>query len=195
MALIPVGEELPDLQRDFVSLCHEVSVVNSVPHRWVSLDRLWWEVGQRERFSELTVEYLRFLLGAYSPEQVIVVSPDTVSSSFGATPAVFLAAGKLGYRVAVWQELGDFAALSPIMIGSRCTRLKCLVLQDVIRYGTTILKMRRSLAERRWDVISYACFVLNCPNVSRLEATQREYSERAGRELQIQYLATAYGLT
>jgi hypothetical protein len=190
MSTIPSEERVFGLRRDFVNLCREVSVVDK-SHHWVHIDRLWWEVDTRTRFSRIVAQYLRLLLENYSPEQTIIVTPDTISSSFGITPLVFIAGQGLGYPVAIWQEIGDFATNKSILIGTRRSHLKCLVLQDVIRHGTTILKMLGSFTERQWDLTCYACLALNCRHHSLLERTKQEYRERTGRELDMQYLVTA----
>ena len=134
MPLMLSGEELFRLRRDFTQMCCEASVFDE-KHRWVSLDRLWWEVDRRAQFAELTASYLDLLIQDHPPEQTVIVSPDTISSSFGITPVVFIAGERLGYPVAVWQELGDFAANKPIMIGTRRPHL--MVRTQPTRRGTT----------------------------------------------------------
>ena len=193
MAELGLPPEALSLQGRFLDLCREVQVLDK-RKQWVSLDRLWWEVEHRTHFAALTTEYLRLLLGSRPPETTVIVCPDTISSSFGVTPAVFIAAHALGCPVAVWQEVGDLAGHRPAMIGTSRRRLDCLVVQDVIRHGITILKMLNALAHREWSLVAYACFVLNTWDAKRLDGARAKYKALAGCELHIQYLATADAL-
>jgi hypothetical protein len=183
----------PKLRHDFVALCREADIVDK-RRGWVNIDQLWWEPDTRSRFASIVAAYIGILAQGtetQSRRQTVVVTPDTVSSSYGIAPVIFIAAHELGYPVAVWQEIGDFAAHKPLLIGTRRTGLRCIVLQDTIRHGTTVLKIIDSLKRREWDLVVYASFALNCRHPHQLQSTKEQYREMTGDDLNLQYLATA----
>ena len=184
---------LSGLRGRFVQLCRDLKVVNE-SKQWVHVDRLWYEVEARTSFAQIVADYVRALMGSCLPEETIILTPDTISSSYGVAPLVFIAAHELKCRAAVWQEVGDFARGKPLLIGPDHRDLKCIVLQDVIRHGTTILKILPTLQPLRWDLVAYACFVMNSQYPEQLERTKREYRERTGCDLNLQYLVTAADL-
>ena len=188
MALRSVAERAPQLSADFLKLCRQAGLVGR-GRKWISLDRLWSEVHLRSEFKEITVGYLQLLLEGASPERTIIVTPDTMSTSFGATPVVFLAAEQLGYPVAVWQEMGDVVSQKSTLIGTLRGGLDCFVLQDVVRHGTIVVDVVGCLKSRQWRLAGYACFVLNCQGKMALDVLFEDYRRRMGSELELDYLA------
>jgi hypothetical protein len=185
--------DLLALRRELADLCRRVNVVKRSGSRpWLSLDRLWVEVNTRTALARVITEYLRWVVNTMCPasglESIVLVSPDTVSSAFGITPVLFIAADRLGVRAAVWQEQGDLVSNKPLLIGSEARDLDCVVVQDVIRHGVTILKMRDSLEQRGWVLRAHVGLVLNCWEPARLQWTKDEFRRVTGNDLPLQYL-------
>ncbi len=197
--------DAPDLAQRLIRLCKEVSAKQEVGGKtWVYLDRLWREVDRRSQFVDIATEYLKLLLdkdsgvsGGY--RDVVVVSPDTISSSYGSAPVVFSAAERIGVRVAIWEEHGEIPGNRPRMIGTEAGDLHVVVLQDVVRHAGTAVRMLDALKDRNWYLNAYACFVLNPWDSARLERMGAEYSMkvyaglkgRANVPLRIRYLVRA----
>ncbi len=178
---------LPDLRRSFIDLCRPLHLVDK-KKKWIYLDRLWWNEDSRKEYANIVTNYIQLLLRNENREKVLLLTPDTISTSYGASPVVFIAADRLGCPIAVWEEMGDFFRRQPLIIGTEGLGKECLVIQDVIKSGTTILKMMNSLKKRQWEVIGYIGLVLNCSDQIKLEATKYEYKKFMGNELAIEYL-------
>jgi orotate phosphoribosyltransferase len=181
------SESIDSLRKSFALLCRNSNVTDK-EKRWVYLDRLWWNVKARDEYVKILLQYISILLSDTITEKTILISPDTVSCSYGASPAIFIAAHELKINVAVWQEVGDYFNKRPLLIGTNSPDLNCIVIQDVIRSGTTILKMMDLLQARNWSLFSYCGLLLNCTDSSKLQKTKEEYFIRHKELLSINYL-------
>lgn len=178
---------LPDLRDSFINLCHPLRLINK-SKKWIHLDQLWWNEETRAEYASIVTDYIQILIRDASKEKVLLLTPNTISTSYGASPVVFIAADRLGCPIAVWEEIGDFFRRQPLLIGTSGLRKECLVIQDVIKSGTTILKMMSALKKRQWEVIGYVGLVLNCSDSQKLDATRSEYKKFMGTDLVINYL-------
>ncbi|MBU0973881.1 MAG: phosphoribosyltransferase [Proteobacteria bacterium] len=184
--------QLIALQKSFTYLCKEAKVFekgNEINN--INLDKLWINTKTKEKYAEIVEEYIRLLAqNSGKIEDIVIVTPDTISQNYGATPIVFLVAEKLGCKVAIWQEMGDFVNRRSWLIGDIKPRKKCIIVQDVVRSGITVLKIMRSFQKLEWQLIKYAALVLYCQDPKKLEATEKEYKAFTGVNLPLEYLIT-----
>ena len=141
---------------------------------WVNLDQLWHVPRAFIPYTEVVRAYVRLELGDELPPDTVFLVADTLRSSFGMLPAVAVVAHQLGCSLTVWKELGDLTwGLSRFFPEPEPDKT-CVVVQDVVRWGTTVLKIAADLKEHNWYLRAYLAMVQVSGAESQLHATIEE---------------------
>lgn len=168
---------------------------------YVHFDRLWWHPAALTECADLLTEYLRSWLQnreriSSDPMQLVILSPDTVRSNFGMIPISVLVAAQLGCRFAVWKEYADARYGTPAIVGpTDIGPLDCIVLQDVISRGHTLLRMAQSLRGTTWHLRLYLGAVLNnAEGEEPVRRTIEDAKEMGNHELEFAYVTSTQQL-
>jgi phosphoribosylpyrophosphate synthetase len=141
--------------------------------KYVYFDRVWHHPDRLRDCAELVHQYVLGLIRQMSDRvpsdrsKLVILSPDSVRSDFGIIPVSVLVADRLGCRFAVWKELADIKWGTSAIIGTDSHGLVCIVLQDVVRRGSTALRMAQAMKALEWEFLVYVAAVLNNRNEDR----------------------------
>lgn len=166
---------------------------------YVYFDRVWHRPDRLRDCAELVYQYLLGLIGGFGNRipsdmfKVVILSPDSVRSNFGIIPVSVLVADKLGCRVAVWKELADIRWGTSAIMGSVDIRdLTCIALQDVVRRGSTALRMAKTMKELGWSFSLYVAAVLHNESEDRDVIARMEQVESIlGERPEFRYIVSA----
>lgn len=151
-------DQLSEAAAELTLLISEFSAFDK-PRRHVAFDRLWSAPDGLRQLALILERFISVVLPGLDPQRAVLLAPDTLSFTYGIAPAACIVADRLGLRFALWKEFGDVAWGRPLVFGTEEEDLNCVVIQDVILTGTTILKIGASLAERRWRVAAYLSLI------------------------------------
>jgi len=165
--------EWEDLCNRLRRLIHQYAVLDR-QRRWINLDPLWHAPEAFVPYTEIVTKYLRLTLGDNLPPQTMLIAADTLSSSFGILPAVAVAAHQLGCGLTIWKELGDLTWGISRFFPEPERDKTCVVVQYVVRWGTTILKIAADLESYNWHIRAYLSMVQVAQAESGLQATLRD---------------------
>ena len=136
--------------------------------RWVHINQLWLEPKQRNSCIDIIVQYL----GSVTPwsEETVLLCLDGVAGAYGILPLMGSVASRLGCKLAIWRELGQVTLTEPWLLPSKLPAgLECVVFQDVISRGTTLVKAIDDLARVNWSVSHVACLIKTSRGSDALE--------------------------
>ena len=142
--------------------------------RWVNLDHLWHASGAFKSYTRLLIKYVRLVMGDSLSPDVVILAADTSRSSFGILPAAAVAAYELGCDFTIWKELGDLTWGIPRFFPEPEPGKTCIILQDIVRWGTTVLKVAADLEDYDWSLLAYMAVVQVSEGEERLQATLQE---------------------
>jgi hypothetical protein len=146
-----------DLKQELLDLIRVAGALDS-SRRWLELNRLWLETEHRKRSTELITGYLS-LIKDWSAGTVLLYL-DGITSSYGVLPLLGNVTSTLGCKLAIWRELGQVVLAEPWLLPSIVpTGLSCVVFQDVVGRGTTLLKAIDDLTRVNWSVTDFVCLV------------------------------------
>lgn len=153
--------------------------------RWISLNKLWFEPESRQLFYEAVLEIWRSQLDISADS--LILYPEGLASSFGLLPIVSLVTHKLGYRMAIWRELGDIITTTPRIFPDISTLpqgLNCTIFQDVVGKGTILRKMYPQILKMNWQVNRYIAVVQLADDQRGLDANIDYCKEILARDFQ-----------
>jgi hypothetical protein len=154
------------LAKNLKTLLTQANAVD-VETNYVHFDRVWQKPNNLKYCADLVYLYLIELNKEFDnllledKSSLVIISPDSVGTNLGIIPVSFLVANKIGCHVAVWKELADIRWGTSAVIGPSNPDLICITLQDVVRHGTTALKIANSIKDLKWKFVLYLAAVLN----------------------------------
>ena len=162
-------EQLDSLRNALRKLISKTHAYNERKH-WVSLDPLWYHHKHREPYTSIVESYLDCLFGSGLQDYVLLCS-DTITPAFGLLPVAMLVAHSKRCSFAVWKELGSITWGDSRLYFDSDKPVRCVVLQDVVRHGTTLLKMSEELDAKYWAIVSCVAMVKNSYDPGLLQKT------------------------
>jgi hypothetical protein len=145
------------LEEELLSLINDAEALDS-SRQWLRMNHLWFEPIHRRKCTELITSYLNYVTN-WSDDKVILYL-DGVASLYGVLPLMGEVGSSLGCKLAVWRELGQIILTEPWLLPSRVPKgLSCVVFQDVVGRGATLLKAIDDLSRVNWSVTHYVCLV------------------------------------
>ena len=134
--------------------------------RYVRFDPVWYDPGGITQIVDMVYEVLLTVLRDTLPDdlsRLVLLSPINTRPDLGAIPIAVLLSQRMGCRFAVWKEYADVKWGSSAIIGVTTEQLECIVLQHVVRHGTSAARIAQIIErdELHWDFKTYLAILYN----------------------------------
>jgi hypothetical protein len=181
------------MRTEFVLLCREAGVYDEET-KYVALDKLWRKPELFVRYVRSIVGFVRYATTDKLSKPLLLIIPENITASYGILPAGSVAAYELKCALGIWREFGDVTWGRSKYFGPPVGQYDCVVLQDVVRYGSTILNIANTLGAQDLRILAYLAMVLNSVSNAFHEPTRKEYVEEAKEPLTFLYMASVRDL-
>lgn len=145
---------------------------------WLSIDKLWYDPEVRATFYNAFLSFWE--LNVDDSNSNIFIYPESLNSSFGILPFVSKLAFDRKKNLVIWKELGDLLTTTPKLFPEEVDfpkKCKCIILQDVLRKGTTIAKIEPILKYYNWTISYYVSVFQIAENIDLLNENISQYHE------------------
>lgn len=143
---------------------------------WLSCNQLWYDPEVRSAFFDAFLSFWE--KNVDDSKSNIIIYPESLSSSFGIFPFVSKLAFERNKKLVVWMELGDLLTTTPKLIPEEIDfpqNCNCIIVQDVLRKGTTIAKIDPILKTYNWTITHYVSIVQIIENKNLLDENVRHF--------------------
>lgn len=110
----------------------------TVEKNWIDVDHIWMNPRKMQNFVTPFVNYLSQRKQQYQFTKLVV--PVKVFGPFGILPFALLFSANEGTPLIIWKEFARPVTGESLFYGSVESNDRCLILHDVLNYGTTLLK-------------------------------------------------------
>lgn len=143
---------------------------------FIDFDKIWIDPAFRKDLISAIEKSIFSLPGSITPSNTVLVCPDNLRKPYGLIPAIGCVANNLDTYMAVWKEGADYITGLSKLYGPKDTSLDCIIFQDVVSSGGTILKMSSALKRTTWNIRAHIGLVRSSVNEDRIEANLKELS-------------------
>ena len=145
------------------SLLNQAEAFNE-SRNYIYFDRIWGNPENIRKCAELFYEEILILNKKASFIQnpnPVILSADSAGGNMGIIPVSFFVAEKLNCPATIWKELANIQWGTAAILGNPKPNQSCILLQDVVDHGTTIVKVAHTVKELNWKLILYLTGVIN----------------------------------
>ncbi len=145
---------------------------------WLSTNQLWYDPEVRVAFYDAFLSFWE--VNVNDSNSNLIIYPESLNSSFGILPFVSKLVFDRKKKLVIWKELGDLLTTTPKLLPEELDfpqKCICIIVQDVLRKGTTIAKMEPVLEINNWTISHYVSILQIVDYLNLLNENVSQYQD------------------
>jgi orotate phosphoribosyltransferase len=143
-----------EIASELLDIVNSAKAMDEKTH-FINFDYIWMFPNTSKRLNELIIKLITVIEPEFEPSKYVLLCSDNLREPYGLIPSLCSIASRLYTHIAIWKEVADFSTGRGHIYGPTKTSLKCLVFQDIISRGTTMVKMAAAIKSCNWEVKTY----------------------------------------